>query len=129
MNTLILTSGRVMDLFKDWDDDKSNTVSEKEFIRALDGMGFDTPTSVIKKLFAKFDPDKSGTLKYDELTEMLDKTVGDDMTKINLLNAPEQPNRDGKGSKPSGAADCEECQQELRGGARPRFVQRRFGRG
>ena len=61
---------------KDWDDDKSNTVSEKEFIRALDGMGFDTPTSVIKKLFAKFDVDKSGTLKYDELTEMLDKTVG-----------------------------------------------------
>ena len=25
--------------------------------------------------------------------------VGDDMTKINLLNAPEQPNRDGKGSR------------------------------
>jgi len=99
LNAMIMCKSRLIDMFKVWDEDSSGGVSEKEFTMAVDGMGFNAPDSVIKKLFAKFDPDKSGTLKYDELTEMLDKTVGDDMTKINLLNAPEQPNRDGKGSR------------------------------
>ena len=76
LNAMIMCKSRLIDMFKVWDEDSSGGVSEKEFTMAVDGMGFNAPDSVIKKLFAKFDVDKSGTLKYDELTEMLDKTVG-----------------------------------------------------
>ena len=34
---------RAIDLFKDWDDDESGSVSKKEFRKAMKELGFDAP--------------------------------------------------------------------------------------
>ena len=62
---------RVVDLFRDWDDDKSGTVSRKELHKAMAEMQFDVPAGEIDALFDEWDPDGSGLLELKELEKLL----------------------------------------------------------
>ena len=54
---------RVIDLFRDWDDDQSGNVSKKEFRKAMGQLGFEAHRKEIDALFDSWDPDGSGSLE------------------------------------------------------------------
>ena len=62
---------RVIDLFREWDDDNSGSVSKKEFRKAMTMLGFEVPKSEVDALFDVWDPDGSGQLTMDELQTQL----------------------------------------------------------
>ena len=64
---------RVIDLFREWDDDNSGSVSKKEFRKAMPMMGLDVPKEEIDKIFDEWDADKSGIIAIAELNDMLRK--------------------------------------------------------
>ena len=69
------SSKRVIDLFKQWDEDKSGEIDKKEFRRAIKSMGFDffANDSEIDLVFATLDTDGSGAITYKELNSTLRK--------------------------------------------------------
>ena len=71
------SSTRVVDLFRQWDDDGSGSISKKEFRRAIMALGFDffDDVSEIDKVFDEFDTDGSGEIDYKELNKMLRQSV------------------------------------------------------
>ena len=62
---------RVIDLFRDWDDDGDGTVTRKEFHRGMADLGFNVPKAEIDALFTEWDPDGSGYLELRELGRRL----------------------------------------------------------
>ena len=62
---------RVIDLFREWDEDASGTVSKKEFRKAMPMLGLDVPAEDVDALFDSWDPDGSGMLELKELTRVL----------------------------------------------------------
>ena len=70
---LLRSQTRVVDLFRQWDEDDSGTIDKKEFRRAIQALGFDffDEVSEIDKVFDEFDVDKSGSIEYKELNKML----------------------------------------------------------
>eukprot|EP00665_Eupelagonemidae_sp_cell47_P001441 gene1441-8518_t len=62
---------RVIDLFRDWDDDSSGTIDKKEFRRAVATLGYDAPRAEVEALFADLDADGSGEIDYSELNAAL----------------------------------------------------------
>jgi len=66
---------RVVDLFREWDDDHSGTVSKKEFRKAMPMLGLSVPTADIDALFEAWDPDKSGAIEIKELNKLLRRPV------------------------------------------------------
>ena len=72
-DALARSSARVIDLFRQWDEDGSGVIERKEFRRAIRALGFDFihDVSEIDLVFDDFDIDKDGTLDYNELNKML----------------------------------------------------------
>ena len=62
---------RVIDLFREWDQDEDGQVTRKEFIKGLASLKMSVDAADIDALFAHFDPDGSGTLDYKELQSVL----------------------------------------------------------
>ena len=62
---------RVVDLFREWDDDASGRISKKEFRRALPAIGCKVPRAVADLVFDAMDPDGSGEIDYRELRQNL----------------------------------------------------------
>lgn len=54
---------RVIDVFRDWDDDQTGTIDADEFSRAFAALGYDAPAKEIAALFAEYDTDGSGTIE------------------------------------------------------------------
>jgi len=67
--------GRVMRLFREWDEDGDGTVSKSEFRLAMTSLvgqwGLDVTTADVENLFDSLDGDGSGVLDYAELKEMV----------------------------------------------------------
>ena len=70
-DALSRSATRVVDLFREWDDDSNGKVSRKEFHKALGFLQFNVPTEDIDALFDVWDPDDSGLLTLDELQKEL----------------------------------------------------------
>ena len=70
-DTLSKHAVRVIDLFREWDDDASGTVDKREFRRAMPLLGLDVPRAEVDRLFETFDPDGTGTITFDELHTLL----------------------------------------------------------
>jgi len=68
---LIAEAVRVIDLFRDWDEDGNGLVDSKEFHRALLALGYAVSKDESTELFATFDPDGSGTIEFAELSFLL----------------------------------------------------------
>ena len=66
-------SMRVVDLFRDWDDNGDGLISKKEFRQAMPALGLNVDRSHADALFDSFDPDGSGTIEYHELNKLLRK--------------------------------------------------------
>ena len=65
---------RVVDLFKQMDDDGSGHVSCAEFIKAMEEFGLQAPYETMSAVFASFDIDGSGSIEYKELEQLLIKS-------------------------------------------------------
>ena len=68
---------RVIDLFREWDEDGDGEVSKAEFRRAMPLLGLDVPREEIDKLFDEWDPDGSGTIELRELNTFLRRGMAD----------------------------------------------------
>jgi Ca2+-binding EF-hand superfamily protein/pimeloyl-ACP methyl ester carboxylesterase len=66
---------RVIDLFRQWDDDASGCVTMREFMKAMRDMGLDAPDEVVASLFLSMDEDGSNTIEYEELHNLLVRSV------------------------------------------------------
>ena len=64
-------SVRVIDLFRDWDDDGDGMVDKKEFRMAISGLGYTAPRADIDAVFDELDKDKGGSIDYNELNKAL----------------------------------------------------------
>ena len=64
-------SVRVIDLFREWDEDADGLVDKKEFRKAIAALGYDAPSADINAVFAAFDEDGSGKIEYGELQRAL----------------------------------------------------------
>jgi len=62
---------RVIDLFRQLDDDSSSKISVFEWIKAMREMGLEAPPPAIVAVFNSFDTDKDGYLNYKELDKLL----------------------------------------------------------
>ena len=72
---LIDNAVRVIDLFRDWDDDGNGKVDKKEFRKAMKALGLDVPRKEVDGLFDTFDPDGGGSIEYNELNKALKRKV------------------------------------------------------
>lgn len=63
--------GRVIDLFREWDEDQSGFISISEFAWAMQAVGLNGSPAEHKLLFDSLDKDQSGTLEYNELKSSL----------------------------------------------------------
>ena len=92
---------RVIDLFREWDDDGNNMVSSKEFRQALPMLGLEVNRADAEALFAEFDTDSSGEIDLAELKKMLrptaepDATPGPEIETFSTLRAKASANHHG----------------------------------
>ena len=62
---------RVLDLFREWDEDLNGLIDASEFRAALSILGYDAPRADVDDLFATFDVDSSGAISYSELDRIV----------------------------------------------------------
>ena len=62
---------KLIDLFREWDDDGNGAVDKHEFRKAIAALGYDAPKSQIDALFNSMDEDGSGWIEYHELKDAL----------------------------------------------------------
>jgi hypothetical protein len=67
---------RVIDMFREWDENGDGTVSKAEFQRAMPMLGLHAPREEVGLLFDSWDPDGSGLLEIAELTRILKRAGG-----------------------------------------------------
>ena len=70
-DALTKNAKRVVDLFREWDEDGDGTVSKKEFRKAVPLIFQDVPKAAVDQLFDDWDPDKSGMISLAELIKKL----------------------------------------------------------
>ena len=70
-NAITEQAVRVIELFREWDENGDGQVSKKEFRKAMPLLGLEVPTVEVDKLFDAWDPDKSGSLELSELNKIL----------------------------------------------------------
>ena len=64
---LAVNMARVIDLFREWDDDGNGMVNQLEFRRALPMLGLKVDRADAEACFQSFDEDGSGEISYEEL--------------------------------------------------------------
>ena len=69
-------SVRVVDLFRDWDEDGNGLIDKNEFRRAMPLIGITMAADAADALFDSWDVDGSGQIEYSELNKLLRRTVG-----------------------------------------------------
>ena len=70
-DVLVKNATRIVDLFREWDEDGGGTVDKKEFRVAMAALGANAPKEMCDKLFDTLDPDRSGSLEYNEISKAL----------------------------------------------------------
>ena len=71
-------SARVLDLFRDWDQDGDGEVSRKEFHKAMPILGYDVSKEQMDQLFDEWKSDAESdddSLSYKELQKILNKSM------------------------------------------------------
>jgi len=66
---------RVIDLFRDWDENQDGLISKHEFAKAMAPLGIQVSKEEAGALFDAFDPDGSGAIEYRELDQLLRRRV------------------------------------------------------
>ncbi|KOO34639.1 hypothetical protein Ctob_015482, partial [Chrysochromulina tobinii] len=68
---------RIIDTFREFDEDQSGTINKREFGLALQKLGIVAHKSTCDLTFDSLDNDRSGTLEYEELNTHLRRRAGD----------------------------------------------------
>jgi len=68
---LMASFSRVMDLFRDWDDDESGAIDKREFRNVMPALGLEVDRADADALFDSMDLDGSGLIDYKELNKLL----------------------------------------------------------
>ena len=68
-------SVRVMDLFRDWDENGDGLIQRDEFVRSMAPLGIEVSKQEAIELFDQFDPDGSGEIDFKELNHLLRRRV------------------------------------------------------
>ena len=68
---MMANRARVLDLFREWDEDGDGLVDRAEFRKAVRALGFSAARADVDDLFAEFDRDGSGVIEYSELSKLL----------------------------------------------------------
>ena len=70
-------SVRVLDLFREWDDDGNGAIDKKELRLAVAALGYDAPKKEVDMLFDSLDGDGSGFIEFPEFKRMLSEKAVD----------------------------------------------------
>ena len=70
-DALIANSVRVIELFREWDEDGNGEISRGEFYKALPLLGVSPRREVVDELFDLFDADASGAISFREFNKVL----------------------------------------------------------
>ena len=84
---LSLNATRVIDLFREWDDNGDGVVSQKEFTRALPLLGLTVDGKAADTLFRSFDRDNTGEITLKELQHALRAGKGASIGESNQAGA------------------------------------------
>jgi Ca2+-binding EF-hand superfamily protein len=99
---------RVIDLFRQLDDDANGKVSVFEFLKAMREFGIDSPPNAIVAVFNSFDKDGDGYIVYKELDKLLraskEKHPKLSELKSHPLKKPSGPPQKGGAGAAKGAA-------------------------
>ena len=105
---------RVVDAFRQFDDDGTGRIDSREFAKNLTQMGLDAPQPAIDAIFHSFDRDGSGTITYAELDAIIRRSVRKNPRLAMPGGAPPAskgggvgaigPSPDGKAAKEEGGA-------------------------
>ena len=74
-DALAKANTRVMNLFRDWDEDGNGLIDKDEFRKAMAPLGIQVSREACNDLFDTFDPDGSGTIEFCELNKLLRQRV------------------------------------------------------
>ena len=69
--TLTMNQGRVMDLFRKWDEDGDGQVSRAEFVRAMAALKIEVTDDEVDAVWRIFDRDGSGSVDFREVQREL----------------------------------------------------------
>jgi len=70
-NLLQQHSTKLIDLFREWDDDGNGALDKKEMRRAIAALGYDAPRKEIDCFFESIDDDDNGWIEFEELKTAL----------------------------------------------------------
>ena len=62
---------KLIDLFREWDDDGNGAIDKKELRQAVAALGYEAPRKEIDKFFSMIDEDDSGFIEFGEMKEAL----------------------------------------------------------
>ena len=68
---LMANAGKVIDLFRSWDDNGDGIVTRAEFHKAMKQLGLQVPKDAIDTIFSRWDKDGGGELSLPEMTKIL----------------------------------------------------------
>jgi len=74
-DALVANAMRVMDLFREWDDNGDGQITKDEFKKAIPKLGLTCPMDAVDALFDEFDLDRGGTITFRELNKQLRRDV------------------------------------------------------
>ena len=70
-DTLSKHAVRVIDLFREWDDDGNGALDKKEMRQAIAALGYEASKKEVDKFFDSIDTDESGWIEFEELKKAL----------------------------------------------------------
>ena len=70
-NLLQEHSVKLIDLFREWDDDGNGALDKKEMRQAIAALGYEAPRKEIDAFFESIDDDDNGWIEFGELKEAL----------------------------------------------------------
>ena len=85
---------RVIDLFRDIDDDNSGCITKKELGMGLKQIGYALPKEKLARIFNYLDVDGQGTIEYKELHTYLNPTLDADEKRAKAKKARRRRRRD-----------------------------------
>ena len=97
---------KLIDLFREWDDDGNGALDKKELRQAVAALGYDAPRKDVDSFFDIIDADHSGWIEFEELKKALsEKGVKDAQKRIEVAAAKEGRQVDRSGyEKPTAPA-------------------------
>ena len=66
-DVMAANNAKLIDLFREWDDDGNGALDKKEMRQAVAALGYEAPKAAVNALFDSIDKDGSGFIEYEEV--------------------------------------------------------------